>query len=227
MLLSRWRYYLASIPTLFTGIRNWPVMLAVFVGVPLRKPIDIHLRNGCRFRVRSRMDIWVIKETCLDRDYERHGVPLRDGWTVIDIGGWVGDFAICTARAFPGSTVYVFEPFPETFARLQENLALNGVANVRAFPLAITGTAGRVALDPTPGATVLHTTSSAEEPDPEVQAAEAITLADIFERYNLESCDFLKIDCEGGEYDILFNTDPQTLAKIRHICLEYHEGVTP
>jgi hypothetical protein len=35
------------------------------------------------------------------------------------------------------------------------------------------------------------------------------------------------MDCEGAEYETLFNTSPATLAKIKHICLEHHDGVTP
>jgi hypothetical protein len=40
-------------------------------------------------------------------------------------------------------------------------------------------------------------------------------------------CDFLKMDCEGAEYDMLLHLNDATLARIRRICLEYHEGVTP
>jgi hypothetical protein len=36
----------------------------------------------------------------------------------------------------------------------------------------------------------------------------------------------LKIDCEGAEYDILFHAGRGTLHKVKHICLEYHDGVT-
>src|SRR5439155_22097922 len=39
-------------------------------------------------------------------------------------------------------------------------------------------------------------------------------------------CDFLKIDCEGAEYDIMFHATADTLRRIRHISMEYHDGVT-
>ena len=38
--------------------------------------------------------------------------------------------------------------------------------------------------------------------------------------------DFLKIDCEGVEYDILRPTSWQALEKIDRICLEYHDSAT-
>ena len=37
----------------------------------------------------------------------------------------------------------------------------------------------------------------------------------------------MKMDCEGGEFGILFNASRETLRKIQHLCLEYHDGFTP
>ena len=32
---------------------------------------------------------------------------------------------------------------------------------------------------------------------------------------------------KGGEYDILLHTDDETLQRIKHIAMEYHNHVTP
>ena len=61
----------------------------------------IRLRgSGLQFRVRTAMDVWVIKETCLDRDYE-YGMVLQDNWTIIDIGAGLGDFYDVCGAAQP------------------------------------------------------------------------------------------------------------------------------
>ncbi|NJN44129.1 MAG: FkbM family methyltransferase, partial [Anaerolineae bacterium] len=97
---SRIRYYLSSIPTLVWGIQNWLACLTL----PFRRtPLILHLRNGIRFKVRTLMDVWIIKETCLDQDYEKHGTAIDEGWTVIDVGAAAGDFAILTAHEHPTS----------------------------------------------------------------------------------------------------------------------------
>jgi FkbM family methyltransferase len=228
MSLSRWRYYLSSIPTLLFRFRNLPLILAAFLGLPLRKPFLIRLKNGCQFKVRGAMDIWIIKETVLDRDYEVHGVPIEDGWTVFDIGAGLGDFAISVARRHPNCRVYAYEPFAESLMLLHANLALNGVTTVRAFPYAIGAGAGQLQLQTSSGIAVKHSTAQAA---PVVSSAAGIevqskTLAQVFEELNLDHCDFLKMDCEGAEYDILLTCSPDTLDKIRHISLEYHDGVT-
>src|SRR3712207_2539926 len=99
MLLSRAAYYAASIPTLLLGVRNPARVLATMLGFPVRRPFVLALRgSGLRLWVRGRMDVWIVKETCLDRDYERGGIALRDGWVVVDIGAGLGDFSVQAAR---------------------------------------------------------------------------------------------------------------------------------
>ena len=43
--------------------------------------------------------------------------------------------------------------------------------------------------------------------------------------FAIECCDLLKIDAEGSEYDILLGARPETLAKVRHMAIEYHVGL--
>jgi len=174
------------------------------------------------------MDIWVIKETCLDRDYETASTILEDGWSIIDIGAGLGDFSIDIARRHAHSTVYAYEPFPESFTLLQENVELNRLNNVRIFPSAVGAeSSSLMTLYPGKSEAVQYSTVSVGN----LTVANAVqvpstTLDQIFEDLALQKCDFLKIDCEGAEYEILFNTSKQTLNKIKHICLEYHNGVT-
>src|SRR5690349_3162171 len=86
MRFSRWWYYFTSIPTLLIGITNWPAVIGWLIKPAPRGFGVVALRGGLRFEARSLMDIWVIKETCLDRGYENASVPLQPDWTVIDIG---------------------------------------------------------------------------------------------------------------------------------------------
>jgi hypothetical protein len=51
------------------------------------------------------------------------------------------------------------------------------------------------------------------------------TLEDIIERNNIEKIDYLKIDIEGGEKDLVYSIQPETWSKISKIFIEYHEDV--
>jgi FkbM family methyltransferase len=224
LFFSRWGYYLSSIPTLLLRFRSWPRILGAFLGMSPKDPFLVELRAGGRYLVRGKMDIWVLKETCVDRDYERT-TPLRDGWTVVDIGAGAGDFTISAALRGPRSKVYAFEPLAESFDLLEKNLALNEVSNVTAFPEAVAGQSGDLFLFTRSGVDGQHRTREAPDEGDSVPVR-AVTLAEAFARSGIAVCDFLKIDCEGGEYDILFQASEEALARVRHIAMEYHDGVT-
>jgi FkbM family methyltransferase len=224
LLLSRWWYYLSSIPTLLLGVKNWLRMVAAFLGLPGSTPLVVELRNGFHFKVRTPMDIWIIKEVCLDRQYEQASVEIQDGWTVLDIGAGLGDFAVQVAKSRPHSTTYAYEPFPQSFALLQENLRLNGIQNVQAFPLAISAQSGPACFHVTAEA-VAHTTVGREDSAEHTIQVPAITLDEAFAELHLSQCDYLKMDCEGAEYGIFFHTSSQTLQRIQHLCLEYHDNI--
>ncbi|HEX7253400.1 MAG TPA: FkbM family methyltransferase [Thermoanaerobaculia bacterium] len=225
--LSRWIYYLSSIPTILLRMKNPLRIVALFLGLPVRRPLEVELRGGARFLVRTRMEVWILKESCLDRDSESGAVAVRDGWTVLDIGAGLGDFAVRVARDCPGAAVYAFEPFPESFALLQKNMELNRVTNVQAFPEAVAGHAGTLDLYTVTGLSGQHRTAGDGAKSIAVPVrVPAVTLAAALERIPSKRCDFLKIDCEGAEYGILFAADEATLSRIGHIAMEYHDAVT-
>ena len=51
----------------------------------------------------------------------------------------------------------------------------------------------------------------------------SINLNNYIKTNNIEKIDYLKIDCEGAEYEIIKSLDEQYLTNnINKICLEYH-----
>jgi len=225
MLFARWWYYLSSIPTLLLGVKNWPQMVALFLHLPVPRPFILELRNGYCFHVRTPMDVWIIKEICLDHQYESASVAFQDGWSVLDIGAGLGDLAVHVARQAPHSHIYAFEPFPESFALLQENLRLNRVQDVQAFPVAVSAQPGPKRFHIASEAVAHSTIGDGQALDASIEV-QSTTLEQIFAGLRLERCDYLKMDCEGAEYEILFGLGEATLHKIKHLCLEFHDGCT-
>lgn len=220
MLISRIRYYLSSIPRILRGFRNWPTVLALFLRLPISRPITLILRHsGLAFQVRTALDAWLVKEICLERQYEAASVPIQDGWTVIDIGGGIGEFAIEVAKRFPQARVWVYEPAPDSFDLLQHNIDLNRLSNVQARSYAVAAAPGQVGLQQRSGQGALTRTLEQESAAP----VTAVTLDDILVSNGLEHCDFLKIDCEGCEFSVLLTTSVDTLQRVSVICLEYHD----
>ncbi|RLC86857.1 MAG: FkbM family methyltransferase [Chloroflexi bacterium] len=222
-MIHRIKYYMTSVLTLLRQVENWYMLPLLVVR---KRPMIINLRTGYKFKVRSLMDAWIIKETCLDRDYESNSVLIEDGWVVVDIGAGIGEFAILVGKEHPSCQVYAFEPFPESFDLLQENLRLNMVDNIVAFQLAVGSKSGKMLLATT-GEAVQHTTTRCVTlGGTTVIEVQGLSLDELFQSNGIERCDFLKMDCEGCEFEVLLNSSPMALERINHICLEYHDGFT-
>lgn len=226
-MFTRLRYYLSLIPLALFHIQNRVLMLALLFNLPISKPALLHLRDGTQFKVRTAMDVWIIIETYLAHSYEQHGFDIQSNWLVIDIGAGLGEFTIAASKRCPNGKVYAYEPFPESFQLLQQNLSLNHLKNIVANPLAVGGRTETMHLKTASGVPVLYSTAmDDDQAGKEDVFVEATTLDKIFEAFEIKTCDLLKMDCEGAEYDILFHTSPSTLEKMRRVCLEYHNGVT-
>lgn len=61
------------------------------------------------------------------RIYLRHGVTLREGACVFDVGANIGTFLLFAHQSSPGALLHSFEPAPPLFAKLRRNAELNGV----------------------------------------------------------------------------------------------------
>lgn len=168
---------------------------------------------------------------------------LRDrrfaaGEVVVDVGAHIGAVSIVVAKLNPLARVIAYEPSSSNYARLQENLAANQVANVEAVQAAVAGERGTLELM---WSEVQTAGASAMLPESGKQALEGqgwkresvacVTLDDVFARHAIERCAFLKLDCEGAEWGIARNAE--SLARVDTLALELHlpasrqgEGVT-
>lgn len=102
------------------------------------------LPNGRRLCLWSRADDWVSNQVYWRGwgGYEPESAPLffrlaSRAQVTIDVGAYVGFYTLLAAHANPAGRVYAFEPLPEVYERLQSNLTLNGVQNVRCVASAV------------------------------------------------------------------------------------------
>ncbi|NTW98024.1 MAG: FkbM family methyltransferase [Oscillochloris sp.] len=221
MQLSKWSYYARSIPLMMRGIRNWtsvPLALSTGRGRVARLA-------DTAFFYRDAMDVWTIKETCLDDHYRLGGRRVRPGGVVIDIGAGLGDFAITAARRHPQARVLAFEPFPASAALCRRNVRLNRVGNVQVIEAAVGGGSGTIGLDTSSPDSVQYSTVS-NAANQSALLVQIQGLGEVFAEHAVDRCDLLKLDCEGAEFEILLTLDRATLGRINSISMEYHDGVT-
>lgn len=225
-LFSKIAYYTASIVTLLTRFERPFQILAIFLGRG-HLPAEIEIKStGLRFSVREAMDVWVIKETCVDADYLPPGSFGTD-WNVIDIGAGLGDFTVFAAVNCPDGKVFAYEPLAKSFQLLHQNLALNHVSNVEVFQQATAAVGGTMtAVSEEIEAVSTRFVSELAVASKTAAAIPVITLAEILDRLPDGRCNLMKIDCEGCEFDLLLNSPPELLSRIDRLTIETHDGFT-
>ena len=135
----------------------------------------------------------------------KHYAEKNNPCTVVDIGAQSGLYSLY-AKFLPNTTFYAFEPFPDTYRLLQDNLALNGITNVKTFPLGISNENGMATLNTCLHNNGLNTMGTNVEQmrfrDIRPINVQVVTLDSKFFEKNIR-VDFIKIDTEGWEYAIL------------------------
>jgi len=178
-------------------------------------------QDGLRFRIRRlSADADVVRLVIGRQEYLQHGVTLSRSDIVVDIGGNIGAFAIFAARR--AAHVVSVEPDRDNLRLFYENLHLNRVLNVSVCEGAVSGCSGQVSFFKSRDGGTFHTTVADRLPDAESLPVPAISLADLWSKYQIQRCDLLKIDCEGAEFEIIRNASLDVLRTIRQVAMEYH-----
>ena len=128
---------------------------------------------------------------------------LQSGQKTIDIGANYGVYALTMAKSVgPRGAVWAFEPASSTAALLQQSVAKNNFSQVVVECSAISSTCGtaRLALNDNSefNSLVREGTSTVT-----AETVPLVTLDDCLERYGWDNIDFMKIDAEGEETNIL------------------------
>lgn len=113
--------------------------------------------------------------------------PVEEGDIVVDFGASVGPFGYSILPKKP-AMLYCFEPSPAEFPTLMKNLPSENVLFINK------------GISDTDGFEVLHAaygeTANLSHPVP------TMTFRTFLLKHNIQKIDFLKTDCEGGEYSI-------------------------
>jgi FkbM family methyltransferase len=124
-------------------------------------------------------------------------------YNIIDIGAQSGLYSLY-AKFLPNSNFYSFEPFPDTFACLNENLKLNKINNVKTFNIGLSDKKGLSTLNLSKSHNGLHTMGNNPLRFNDINSINinTDTLDEMFFNKNIH-VHFIKIDTEGWEYYIL------------------------
>ena len=192
----------------------------IFTTKPL--PIRFHVPPSLYliFKEIFMVDVYEIDELV-------HALPTVP--VVIDIGANVGFFDIQLLSKINNATIYAYEPVPANVKTLQRTLQQNPRLgqSIKLFPMAVTGKPLdklELFVEAEETSQVVASVFSAfHENNSQKITVPCITLTDIIQKNNLEAIDLLKVDCEGSEYDIIYNTAPELIRRVKKMTIEVHD----
>lgn len=184
----------------------------------------VTIKDKYKFIIRKNInqDIKILKYTFIHDEYGKY-LPDIKGKTVLDIGGYIGDTAIYFSN-LGASMVYVYEPHPVLYQILSKNIELNNLKNVMAINCGASSENSIIFEKEDNlynGPTGAFGLKLSREREGKMVEMKAVSFEEIIE--NIGEIDFMKMDCEGCEFQSLLSCDRLHLKKIKKMVVEYHD----
>jgi FkbM family methyltransferase len=184
------------------------------------------------------------------KEYLRPGFELRPDDIIVDVGGNIGMFVLWAAPQVPRGRIVTVEPNPAALECLRLNVESNGLWNVEVAAVAVGAKDGEMELVYNPGFEAHAHAATVQAPwyyrgrwparisrwtapraaNRDSGAAfnqrivvKQLRLAAVMEEHHLDKVDYLKIDCEGGEYAAFKGMDADHWARVERVVVEYHD----
>ncbi|MFN2560851.1 MAG: FkbM family methyltransferase [Jatrophihabitans sp.] len=155
------------------------------------------------------------------------GRPLQ----VLDVGAHIGSFAVHVATVHPRARIECYEPSPSSARFLQRNVDQNGLGGrISVHEAALADKRGMALLDDNDGGSVHnglmqadHRLVAGQDALDRRHAIEVPTTTfDDAVAAAPAPPDVVKMDCEGGEYALVYASSDASWASVRRIVMEYH-----
>jgi len=221
--------YLKYFPVIVIKIKNWCIFVLNYVGIKNNISFTYIFRDGTKIRVDDNINIATIAVVFIKKDYG----DIEENSTIIDIGANIGVYSIFAARN-KNTKVYAFEPMIDNFRLLRKNIKLNKLdGKILPFNLAVGAKKEKRVLFL--GGSPFHSLYPAEDSPFNARYDNKLTvkqdyieisclsLKDIFQDNKIDYCNMLKLDCEGAEFEILYNLPKEYFKRIEKIRVEYHD----
>jgi FkbM family methyltransferase len=214
---------------LFKNISNWQEYF-FHKGERKKRPLKFITRpNPIQFEVPESL-YQVFKEIFMEDFYEADELmgKLPNNPLVIDIGANAGFFNVLLFSKNKNARVLAYEPLPSNIALFKKTIAKNALLkNIRLSQVAVTGISKDsidLFTEDTEDNTVVSSVfSDFNKLNQKKITVPAQSLTSIIQQNNFEKIDLLKLDCEGSEYDIIYNTDAAVLKKVNMMVVEVHQ----
>jgi FkbM family methyltransferase len=185
----------------------------------------INWKYNLKLNFKSNKDqLSIFKEVFYHNAYKL-GFPKEiEKAVIVDIGAHYGYFSLSAAKMVgEGSKIFSIEPDENNFKPLGKNTNDSGLKNI--FPL-------NIAIGGNSSDRILYTAASTnnslyanylDQMNGHNYKVQCLGLKEFLESQNIKHVDFLKLDCEGSEHEIIQNAEEGTLKKVSVISMEIHD----
>ncbi len=199
--------------------KNWYVYPLVYFKLTKKQHVIFETKTGLNIKIRvNSTDLMALTHVWMIQEYSNSGFDINDSDIVIDIGAHIGLFALFASQFCKQGKIFCFEPIKENYELLVENINYNKIKNIIPFNFAVSKESDSVKIflnDDYSGHSMFLETNN-------FVIVKSKSLLDIFSENNIQECNFLKLDCEGAEYDIINSLPSDFLNKIKKSVIEYH-----
>lgn len=149
----------------------------------------------------------------------RLNYPLNKDSVVFDLGGYKGEFAADIYNKYQ-STIYVFEPIQSFYNIIKQQFADN--PKIKAFQYGLAGQDQTMQISLTDNSSSVYIKSKLTE------TIQLKSIADFIKTNNIDHIDLIKINIEGGEYDVLEALiEHNMLPLFTDLQIQFHDFIIP
>lgn len=188
---------------------------------------------------RVEQDLEVIRRVIVNDRYRLRVLKARRKRmdVIVDVGGHIGSFGLFAKSLWPEATLIAIEPNAESADLYRKSLDENGFDDDIVLPMALAYSnerrvliGGNHSTDEcvlvTPEEARKITSASTNSPADRMRVVEenvpAITLKQILDRFDLPKIDLMKLDCEGGEFELCRHVSTADAMRVDLLIGEYH-----
>lgn len=176
---------------------------------------------------RNKQGVAVLQSIFQQREYADY-FPFYQDAVIVDVGAHFGYFTLFAAKNTGSkSKIISIEPDPQNCDLLRRNLSDNNVENATVLNCAISHSSGKMNLY---GGSSINKSLFSDYSlgsGKTIGEVDVLSLSDFMALHAPEKIDFLKLDCEGAEYDIILQSDSSVWKNIQVVSMEFHDMKIP
>ncbi|KKQ39671.1 MAG: SAM-dependent methyltransferase [Candidatus Magasanikbacteria bacterium GW2011_GWA2_37_8] len=174
-----------------------------------------------KLTLRDEADVSVMREIFKLREYRLAEETIKSAKDpIIDVGAHAGFFSLYASAFNSNVKIFALEPEPKNFDILEKHLKNNKIKNVLPLAVALSSKSGKQKLHLSKDSHN-HYLSSGEAVEETIMVPTQ-DLTNFCEKNKIKNISLLKLDIEGGEYDIFRSLSTENYDIIKSVVMEYH-----